>query len=285
MKIVLSLFFIFSCAKYSKSRREREQDSIFDLQFSEAVFQEKPQWEVNHKSPSAISFTSTQKWSVFLKRRLKIKNTKYLEESEYEKISLLAPPSNKSKFVAQELESLKKLKRLRTRDKIDEIRREKSFGGFKFGPLNGYFIDTYSGADEFSDLMTHVVDDVTAFAFFYKNKYNRVRPHFLDEGVEPVIVVPRHPAYPSAHSAQAFIVAMTLSELFPSLRSKFMKDAYRIAKNREVAGVHYPSDTWAGYSLARQYFELIRKKSQFVEDLKLAKKIYLSTNAYPRLSE
>jgi acid phosphatase (class A) len=49
------------------------------------------------------------------------------------------------------------------------------------------------------------------------------------------------------------LAAEILSRLRPSMRPEFLADAKRIARNREIAGVHYPSDSSAGASLARQF--------------------------------
>jgi hypothetical protein len=39
----------------------------------------------------------------------------------------------------------------------------------------------------------------------------------------------------------------------------------RIARNREIAGVHYPTDSIAGFSLAHQTFERLKTCNLFTE--------------------
>ena len=90
-----------------------------------------------------------------------------------------------------------------------------------------------------------------------------MRPSVLEPDIEPIIDVPPHPAYPSGHSTQLYFFAYVLSELVPSEREGFLEKAARVAKNREIAGVHYPSDTEAGRMLARQFVDLLFQNAEF----------------------
>ena len=76
---------------------------------------------------------------------------------------------------------------------------------------------------------------------------------------------PPFPAYPSGHGFQSRLAALVLSELRPDARGPLLAMAQRIGFNREVAGVHYPSDTRAGQSLAEQVFEIARQGKHFQE--------------------
>ncbi|HEX4614630.1 MAG TPA: hypothetical protein VH230_01835, partial [Stellaceae bacterium] len=75
--------------------------------------------------------------------------------------------------------------------------------------------------------------------------------------------VPGHASYPSGHSTQAHLVALMLGEVMPERlvgpRRPLRLPAERIARNREVLGLHYPSDSKAGAKLAKASFLLLRK--------------------------
>ena len=91
--------------------------------------------------------------------------------------------------------------------------------------------------------------------FKLKIDYNRIRPSYFDERVKAVISVPLHPSYPSGHSFQAHFIAYALSNKYPNKKNYYMKYAKRVAENREIMGLHYPSDSEYGRKIA---FELIK---------------------------
>ncbi|MDP3256238.1 phosphatase PAP2 family protein [Bosea sp. (in: a-proteobacteria)] len=100
---------------------------------------------------------------------------------------------------------------------------------------------------------------------YYKGVYNRPRPVRLDPSLLAPIDPPGHPAYPSGHATQAFLIARCLEQVAPvalgtgpaNRQSPFWLLAERIAKLREVLGVHYPSDTKGGLRLAEAAFPLM----------------------------
>jgi membrane-associated phospholipid phosphatase len=92
-------------------------------------------------------------------------------------------------------------------------------------------------------------------AMFYKNMYQRPRPSQLWPELMPPIEVPGHASFPSSHSTQANTVALVLQAVVtpaagtvvvPSALDITNRLAQRIARNREVLGLHYPSDSAAG---------------------------------------
>jgi hypothetical protein len=90
----------------------------------------------------------------------------------------------------------------------------------------------------------------------YKNKYQRPRPWQLWPELMPPIQVPGHASFPSGHSTQAHTVARVLQSVanavVPSIDDVTNRLAQRIARGREVLGLHYPSDSAAGERLATE---------------------------------
>lgn len=99
----------------------------------------------------------------------------------------------------------------------------------------------------------------TFMAMHFKSKHLRERPSMLAPSLLPPTQVPGHPAYPSGHATQAHLIAKCFQLLLP-ISHRPVKErtliglALRIARNREIAGLHYPSDTQAGIDLANQTF-------------------------------
>ncbi len=103
----------------------------------------------------------------------------------------------------------------------------------------------------------------------WKNVFRRPRPSRLDPRLVPPIEVPGHGAFPSGHACEAMTAALVLEQVLPPAVVDFRPAgggqpaachgaeagplramARRIARNREVLGVHYPSDTVCGFKVA-----------------------------------
>ena len=99
-----------------------------------------------------------------------------------------------------------------------------------------------------------------------KLDFLRARPYhyILDKCILNPLFHKRWPAYPSGHATVAYLFAYILSECFPEKQGELFATANRIAANREVAGVHFRSDSLAGAELARQmYMNLLLASSEY----------------------
>ena len=102
-------------------------------------------------------------------------------------------------------------------------------------------------------------------AMFYKGKFARPRPSMLCPALMPPIPVPGHASFPSGHATQAQLMALCMKaviEHLPDDRKIAINNnlevlALRIARNREIAGLHYPSDSCAGRTLAGKIRDLL----------------------------
>lgn len=107
-------------------------------------------------------------------------------------------------------------------------------------------------------------------SMYYKNMFNRPRPSSFSPGLFPPIDPPGHAAYPSGHATQAMLMALFLEQVMPGMGPTTQNGAttgllrsmaIRIGRNREVLGVHYPSDSLAGRKLAQLAFLLMTNAS------------------------
>ncbi|GFE49031.1 hypothetical protein So717_07840 [Roseobacter cerasinus] len=96
--------------------------------------------------------------------------------------------------------------------------------------------------------------------YHFKRIFGRPRPHIADPRIDPLIDVPTHSAYPSAHAVQTHLIAHALAEVYEdnALVADLFDVAARISINREWAGVHYASDTEAGMQIAQAVFPILR---------------------------
>jgi membrane-associated phospholipid phosphatase len=96
----------------------------------------------------------------------------------------------------------------------------------------------------------------------------RPRPSQLSPSLMPSIAIPPHASYPSGHATEAYLLAGILARVMPVAASTrtnladpdstpLRRLAERVARNREVMGLHYPSDSLAGKFLGDQSLALL----------------------------
>jgi hypothetical protein len=102
----------------------------------------------------------------------------------------------------------------------------------------------------------------------FKNLFDRARPSHVCPALKPPIEVPGHSSYPSGHATQATLIALLLGGIFTGDRAGAMPAinalAARVARNREIAGLHYNSDTVAGNQLAADLHAVLLTMDEFV---------------------
>lgn len=181
-------------------------------------------------------------------------------------------PANSSLRTEAELSLLHEYVALRTPERVAQILAEREADGIKVGPE---VITTYMSDPRYvktGEAIGQLLDEINPIVMRIKNKFDRVRAHKLDPTLTTVIDVPEHGAYPSGHSTQAHAIAFLLTAIAPERKAEFESDALRVAVNREIAGVHYPSDSAAGRLLGRQIVDLMLANQDFAALVEGAKR-------------
>lgn len=117
----------------------------------------------------------------------------------------------------------------------------------------------------------NVADDSVAAHKYLKDVYKRERPFVRDPGVKPCLPRVAGLSYPSGHAAMSRLFALILSDLFPARRAELMAKADESALFRVLGGVHHPTDTAAGKALADALHKELKKRPEFVSELKALK--------------
>jgi hypothetical protein len=107
-----------------------------------------------------------------------------------------------------------------------------------------------------SAYINEAVLDTESVLLYFKKFFNRPRPTVVLPTIQPPVPVPWHAAYPSGHATQAVVIAALLSKLSPEAGGVLMNFALEVGHNRELAGLHYPSDTRMGIKLGKQLAEM-----------------------------
>lgn len=192
-----------------------------------------------------------------------------LLQSGESRITLPDFPANTSERTKQELALLHEYIALRTPERLRAIQEEITIDGVRIGPE---ILSVYLSSPRYTatgKLIRTLLEEIEPIILRQKLLFNRVRPDKLDPSLTTAIDVPAHPAYPSGHATQAFAVAQLFGIIDPQHQSYFYQDALRVATNREIAGVHYPSDSAAGKILAEQvipFFVNIPSVAKLIEE-------------------
>ncbi|MFO1159337.1 MAG: hypothetical protein U1E60_10905 [Reyranellaceae bacterium] len=94
---------------------------------------------------------------------------------------------------------------------------------------------------------------------FLKRRYHAPRPSQIYPRLTPPVPVAPHASYPSGHALIGFLLARMAGAISPSLADSAYRLAQRIARNREVAGLHFQWDSKAGEIAGNNVFEAISK--------------------------
>jgi hypothetical protein len=100
-------------------------------------------------------------------------------------------------------------------------------------------------------LFLSALADSNAVSFHSKYTFWVKRPSQLDEEIEPMIRVPSHPSYPSAHSTISGTAVVVLTEIFPENAGQWNQLAEEAGMSRIWGGIHYPIDHRAGMKLGK----------------------------------
>ena len=156
-------------------------------------------------------------------------------------------------------------KALRSPERVAEIRAQQNDIFSPFWALAGFDKGMCPRQVVFAHRVYH---DLDLHLFRLKLDRDRIRPAQVLPEIDPVIEVPWHQSYPSGHATQSEALYLLFASWYPERTEEFKALAHRIAENREVAGVHYPSDSAAGQSLADQVFAEYLKSPDFLEHLR-----------------
>jgi acid phosphatase (class A) len=98
------------------------------------------------------------------------------------------------------------------------------------------------------DLFARLAEDATAAMNRAKDQWARPRPSRIAPDLRPCLPVPATASYPSGHAVLGAFYAAILGHMLPERRDVLWPRAVRFARAREICGLHFPSDTEAGYA-------------------------------------
>lgn len=179
-----------------------------------------------------------------------IENKNDLVKNWFEKEGLIdkiinEAPLNDSKTTKKDLDQLIELTKNATGDDITFSRYADDQNN-----LPNLFIDLLNskGYEETMEGYFRIDSQTDVILNFLKEVINRPRPYQLAKAYN----IPLYPlirtdamtaAYPSGHALTSFVMSEYYARKYPEISSEVRDLGKRIARSREVIGIHYPSDT------------------------------------------
>jgi acid phosphatase (class A) len=142
---------------------------------------------------------------------------------------------------------------------------EKKFDIFNFTPAIGDFF-VAGKFPKTKAFFVRVQTDAETVTDKAKDFYQRPRPYVTD----PTLAngkLEKSFSYPSGHSTESMVLALTLADVFPDKRDALVAHARLIGWHRVEIARHYPTDIYAGRVLAQAIVKQMEKSDSFQKDL------------------
>jgi acid phosphatase (class A) len=196
----------------------------------------------------------------------------YLTRDAVDLYRLLPPPPAAGS--AQERSELDELLRLQATRTPAEVRRAKDDAAVSIFR----FSDALGSPPQFNaqqlplttELFARIGKDEGLFMNPAKDAFGRARPFTTERRLAPIVQRPPSASYPSGHSTWAVACAIVLADMVPERRAQIFARADEYAHNREVGGVHYPSDVAAGHLAGTALAEALFDQPRFRADERAA---------------
>lgn len=210
-----------------------------------------------------IGFTQ-EMWDPFFLSSLD-RTPKYIPKTQ--KFDIPNPPLSSSQTTKDELDFLREISLQQAENKeliLFEADPDVSAMGMMY---KGNIIpEKYWENDSLVTIITEAIFETSPYFIIREKKhFSRPRPSQIAPDLTLAIKNPGHAAYPSGHATEAHMVAYLLGPLFPEHYDALLDYAYSIAHRREIAGVHYPSDSEAGKILARQIIDALLQNEDYAK--------------------
>lgn len=177
-------------------------------------------------------------------------------------------PVDSEEFWAKECDDIKKEQDKLTNEKVHAVFEWAGLTSLDAGSweqiLNKYMAKNHYPVMTQLNIRAHFLSalaDSNAAAFNSKYTFWVMRPSQRDDEVEPLVIIPNHPSYPSAHSTISATAAMLLSDYFPQDKEQWWLLAEEAGMSRIWGGIHYPADHKAGLKLGKQVGEAALERS------------------------
>jgi acid phosphatase (class A) len=190
----------------------------------------------------------------------------YLAPGQPDSTVLLAPPPLPgSAEQAADLDEVRAVFHTAGSNDIAAAYSEKKFSVFNFAPAVGAFFQR-ANLPRTEAFFEKVQLDAEVVTDAGKNFFKRPRPYTVDTNLANGKLETSF-SYPSGHSTESMVLALVLADLCPEKRDSILAIARNIGWHRVQAARHYPTDIYAGRTLARAIARELKTSAAFRHDL------------------
>ena len=191
----------------------------------------------------------------------------YLKDGKPEAATLLAPPPAPDSAEAEaDLNEVRAVYHAASSNDMVAAYSEKSFSVFNFAAAAGPFL-AESNLPLTTAFFAKVQADAEAVTDTGKDFFKRPRPYTTDPSLANG-KLEKSFSYPSGHSTESMTLALVLADLFPDKHDAIIAKARSIGWHRVQIARHYPTDIYAGRTLALAIVKQFQKSDQFQADFK-----------------
>jgi acid phosphatase (class A) len=189
----------------------------------------------------------------------------YLAPGQPDATVLLAPPPLPgSAEQAADLDEVRLVYHAASSNDIAAAYSEKKFSVFNFTPAVGAFLQP-GNLPRTTAFFEKVQADAAAVTDAGKAFFKRPRPYTVDTNLANGKLETSF-SYPSGHSTESMVLALVLADLCPEKRDSILAIARNIGWHRVQSARHYPSDIYAGRTLARAIARELKASPAFRHD-------------------
>jgi acid phosphatase (class A) len=194
----------------------------------------------------------------------------YLKAGKPDAASLLAPPPlPESAEAAADLDEVRAIYHSAGSNDVAAAYAEKSFSVFNFAAAVGSFFQA-TKLPKTAAFFARVQSDAANVTDLGKNFFKRPRPYTTDPGLSNG-KLEKSFSYPSGHSTESMVLALVLADLVPDKREAILDHARAMGWHRVQIARHYPTDIYAGRTLALAIVKQFKKSDAFQQDFEAVK--------------